>query len=313
MKQSFDKFRDTLNRNYETLKLISSNSILLNGWFKYRGGKVVKRNFGDELNIYLLKHLLPNDSFTNLIDTCNWGSKSVTNYLVIGSLIEEFTTPMSEIWGAGAIEGGNHILRNKPRKVWAVRGKLSREYLLENNVECPAVYGDPALLLPLIYPCKRQPVHDVGIIPHVSEINHDCVKQLLRQGAKLIRLDEYDTWQSVIDQICSCRVIISSSLHGLIVSDAYSVPNVWCTFSDNLLGGHFKFYDYFSSVDRLTKAPIKINDSVTLSDPITIAANWKRITFDAQKLIDNAPWKLNVNLDRISEVEAYINHNNPGL
>ena len=44
--------------------------------------------------------------------------------------------------------------------------------------------------------------------------------------------------------------IVSSSLHGLIVSDAYKIPNVWIQFYNNIRGDNTKFYDYFKSVNR---------------------------------------------------------------
>jgi pyruvyltransferase len=60
----------------------------------------------------------------------------------------------------------------------------------------------------------------------------------------------------VIRDLMSCRAIASSSLHGLILADAYGLPNAWLD-SDaggggsRPGGGEFKFYDYFASVDKL--------------------------------------------------------------
>lgn len=304
---------DTIGRNFESIKIFRPKTIVINGWLKYRGGYVYKRNFGDELNIYLLKSLLPDRHFVNYIDTCNWASKNATNYLVIGSLIEEFTTPMSEIWGAGAIEGGKHPLKHKPKKVFAVRGELTRQYLLDNGVDCPPIYGDPALLMPLIYRPEIHKINDIGLIPHVSEINHPQVQRLITEGAKLIRLDEYDSWQNVIDEICCCKTILSSSLHGLIISDAYSIPNQWITFSDNLIGGHFKFQDYFSAVGRKIDQPMKIVSDTTLLDLYNMAQGWDGIDFDPIPLLRNAPWELKIDYNIINNINAYSKHNNSGI
>lgn len=313
MKFSKDFIFDALSRNIESLKISNSKALLINGWFKYRNGNIYKRNFGDELNIYLLNNLLPNRILVNLTDTCHWASKTVTNYIVIGSLIEEFTTPMSEIWGAGAIEGGKHPLRHKPKKVWAVRGELTRQYLLDHGVDCPPIYGDPALLMPLIYQPEKQAINEIGIIPHVSEIHHPQIQRLVNDGAKLIRLDKYDSWQSVIDKICSCKTILSSSLHGLIISDAYSIPNQWIAFSDNLLGGHFKFQDYFSAVKRKIERPVKIVTNSSLSNLFTMALEWNGIDFDPNPLLNSAPWEINIDRTKINNIHAYSKHNNSGI
>ena len=51
-------------------------------------------------------------------------------------------------------------------------------------------------------------------------------------------------WENVIDSIVSCKAVVSSSLHGLICSDAYSIPNLWLD-EFKLQKGDFKFKDYF--------------------------------------------------------------------
>ena len=55
----------------------------------------------------------------------------------------------------------------------------------------------------------------------------------------------------VIDKICSCENIISSSLHGLVISDSYNIPNCLFVSRESMLAIHhnqgaFKFKDYYS-------------------------------------------------------------------
>jgi pyruvyltransferase len=67
------------------------------------------------------------------------------NYLVIGSTIDLLCKDNTEVWGAGIIYG-EQVLKIKPKKVFAVRGPLTRKVLLDNGVDCSAVFGDLALL-----------------------------------------------------------------------------------------------------------------------------------------------------------------------
>ena len=53
---------------------------------------------------------------------------------------------------------------------------------------------------------------------------------------------------SILDKINSCSKIISSSLHGIIVPQAYNIPVVRVRFTDNIYGDGIKYSDYFDSV-----------------------------------------------------------------
>ena len=146
-------------------------------------------------------------------------------YSVIGSILDNANEPNLVIWGSGFMYE-NGVFRAKPKRVCAVRGPLTRAKIIEQGVDCPEVFGDPALLLPLFYRPRRDvPRARLGIVPHYVDKQNPFLRTLaLVEEVKLIDIES--SISNVIDEICSCDFIASSSLHGLIVADAYGIPSV---------------------------------------------------------------------------------------
>lgn len=261
--------------------------IVLNAWIDTKYGVVKSRNFGDELSYYLL-YELTGKTIANYSNLCHRFDYS--DLLFIGSLIECFTTPKTIIWGSGAIRG-DIPLKNKPLKVCAVRGKLSRQYLLEQGVECPEIYGDPALLLPLVYKPNVKKKYKIGLIAHHNDERNPLILHVLAldKNIKLISFTNYIDWHSVVDLINECDYIVSSSLHGLIIADAYRIPNLWVKVSDNIIGGTFKFHDYFSGVGRQIVEPMNLSNDTNLTDLLEKLNEYTQIRYDIYPLINACP------------------------
>lgn len=160
--------------------------------------------------------------------------------LAVGSIIS-WGTKNSEIWGSGFM---NEYETFKGGKIHAVRGKYTKEKLTQSGFNCPDVYGDPALLLPLIVP-PAEKKEDIGIIPHWKETKY--FQSNFANKFKVIDLNTNNIHE-IIAQITSCQKILSTSLHGIIVAHAYGIPALW------IMKGYidtdgFKFKDYFSSVN----------------------------------------------------------------
>jgi pyruvyltransferase len=143
----------------------------------------------------------------------------------------------------------------KGMKVLAVRGPKTREKI--KGCEVPEVYGDPAILLPDFYKPNKLSHHKVGFVPHyVDQLEMIKYKKLYKDFFLIdVRQDALKT----IDEICSCDLIVSSSLHGIIVAEAYGIPAVWIKLSDKLIGGNFKFNDYFLGSGRRAREPDTAN------------------------------------------------------
>ncbi|MGE5609499.1 MAG: polysaccharide pyruvyl transferase family protein [Bacillota bacterium] len=153
------------------------------------------------------------------------------------------------VWGSGFISKSDAV-RETPKEVCALRGQLSLSLMERSGIPCPDVLGDPALLTPFIWPEWRATFqkYRLGLIPHYVDRGHPLVTNLVRGWSDDVHIIDIRTGvQKVITQLTECEAIASSSLHGLILADAYSIPSVWIKFSEAICGSEFKFLDYYSA------------------------------------------------------------------
>ena len=143
---------------------------------------------------------------------------------------------------------------------------------------------------------KVKKKYKIGIIPHYVDLQNPLVENFVKDNndVLLINMKNYGNWHEIPDKINECDLILSSSLHGLIISDSYNIPNVWISFSDGLIGGgKFKFLDYFASVKRKVSNPIKIEEMDDFQRAISEKKQWNKINIDFKQLIDCCPFVIN--------------------
>lgn len=185
-------------------------------------------NLGDMLTPWIIQQLGHNPVYYT----------EAGKLLCIGSIIGK-AREGDKVWGAGIMSRMSNI--NVKAKYYAVRGKYSRDRIIEMGGQCPEVYGDPALLLPRFYNPEVRKLHKLGFIPHYVDYEHS-----LKNSYKINILNRKPL--SVVDEILKCEKIVSSSLHGIIIAQAYGIPAKWVRLSDSLCGDDIKFEDYASSV-----------------------------------------------------------------
>jgi pyruvyltransferase len=243
------------------------------------------QNFGDVVTPILLEKL--SGKKIRYIGKPKYYKKP--HILAIGSILH-LASKDSIVWGAGFMDP-NKKCYEKPKKVLAVRGPKTRELLLSQGIDCPEIYGDPALLLPLVYTPKIKKQYKLGIIPHYTDKNNKWLKQFNNlEDVKVIDVQNKDTVHFIND-ILSCEKIASSSLHGIITADAYGVPSTWIEFADLVDG--FKFLDYFLSVQRSDTKPLRITKSTTLDEIYSTFYDYK-INIDLNPLLNSAPFPLKI-------------------
>jgi pyruvyltransferase len=146
------------------------------------------------------------------------------------------------VWGSGLL--APEPFNGRGVRFLAVRGPRTRS-LIEGDV--PERYGDPGILIPTVYqPSRPERRYDVGLVPHYRDTDLMTSDD---PSVRVIHVKDPD-WRATVDQINQCDVIISSSLHGLIVAEAYGIPAVWVQPTDRLRGGRFKFLDYYEGSGR---------------------------------------------------------------
>ncbi len=291
MKKYIKFFKHQLNHYREKQRY---SKVVLSEKYIMVDGHPNSINFGDALNIPLVellsgKIVLPSKFFKKEQDT----------YSVIGSICQ-WTNENSIVWGSGFISD-NYNAENfiKPKKILAVRGPLSRELYLKNQIDCPEIYGDPALLLPYIYNPQIEKRYHFGLIPHYIDKDNKWIKKNKKKyGVKFIDVEVGTDYQKFIDEMLSCEKIITSSLHGLILAQAYQIPVCRVSFSDNITGGNFKYNDYYKSVKLNPLNPIKIKNQKI--DELVM--DRRKINIDLKKLIDVCPF----DSDCITQIKSTI-------
>ncbi|QBG46592.1 polysaccharide pyruvyl transferase family protein [Verrucomicrobia bacterium S94] len=177
-----------------------------------------------------------------------YAKKNRCDLVAVGSLLDRFHEHVFHrkihVWGTGFIE--EQASRKARFHYHALRGKSSASLLKGCDVQ---IFGDPGLLADRIWPeLKVRPKkYRVGVIPHYEDRSLPRLKEFVNAipGAKVI--DVFDEVRGVLRMIAECEFIYSSSLHGLIVADAFGVPNAWVKLSDRVRGDDFKFIDYYSA------------------------------------------------------------------
>lgn len=209
------------------------------------------KNLGDELAPIIYDWMLQRKGINR-----NQKTKETYKLLTVGSIVGSEICD-SVIWGSGVqmISGIENLLNTrKYRKldVRSVRGPLTLQAIWyskyhDKKAHESVPFGDPAILMPLIYKNNAiEKKYDVSIILHFSADKN------MWKNNQLHYIDILTTdYKYFIDEICSSRKVISSSLHGIILAESYGVPAVFLN-----TGGHYvegalnKFYDWYFSTDR---------------------------------------------------------------
>lgn len=298
------------NSSKENKNVFAKTSNFIVRFFKYAGRKVsyalLSREYSKDENAIVITYCDTQSCVNNFGDALNpmlvasLSGKNVYSYrkvkskvykpvyAVIGSVLNNLAVKQCEIWGSGFIsEDGFFSI--KPNKVHAVRGPLTRSLVLNQGIDCPEVYGDPALILPLLYSPHIEKKYELGIIPHFVDKENEYINQMSNENITVRVIDIEKDIKSVIDEILSCQHIMSSSLHGVIVADAYQIPSLWMEVSDKVIGHGFKFRDYMLSVGKKQLKPYFLTEQSNISEIMAQFTN-ELIDFNSERYLASCPF-----------------------
>ncbi|MFA5516687.1 MAG: polysaccharide pyruvyl transferase family protein [Desulfuromonadales bacterium] len=227
-----------------------------------------RKNFGDWLSPVLCEALsgLPVvHAYPNRCDLMAIGS-------ILAKAKNHFWNRRLDVWGSGLIADIGAF--DSPHRLHAVRGWKTAAAIRNRRV---AVVGDPGLLADRLVPANvgARKQWGVGLVPHYVDQDNPLIHDFLARapGAKFI--DIFSGIEDFIRQVAACEVVLSSSMHGLIVADALGVPNAWIRLSGKVWGNDFKFHDYYS-VFGIEPEPFPFDPQTRLADVLALADAYRR-------------------------------------
>jgi len=264
-----------INRKLGKLSVLARAKVMNNGInaFWWTG----KKNFGD----LLTPELILTYGYTPIETPIETPTQSA-DIIGVGSLIDMLPQSYTGIiLGSGLIRDTKTTLEHA--KFAAVRGELTKRNLgLPNQIAT----GDLGLLANKLI--KNNPVkkrYAVGLIPHFVDKSHPWISKIKeRLGNSCCIINVQDSAHNVIKQAAQCDLILSSSLHGIIISDALNIKNVWIELSDMVIGSGFKFWDYNSAIDY-EQPPLKVSSSTNMAEVEKFISN-KNSQKIANKIIE---------------------------
>ena len=256
-------------------------------------GELIIANWGDDINYWFLSEISQDK-----IISYDWSILTRVfkrRYIMgIGSILTMFDIENSIVWGSGILLPNKPFV-GRPKEVKAVRGPLTRQKLIEAGIDCPEIYGDPALLLPLYYTPVVKKKYKLGIIQQFKRINNPLLDNIRNDKDVLVlKIGQYKHWLDFVDQVCMCETIISSSLHGLILSEAYKIPNVWTYVDGDDPEDFFKYHDFFMSLGK-DREPLCVYEPITRVLIEEKMKEWSPSQIDLTPLLKSCPLNLKSN------------------
>lgn len=244
----------------------------------------------------------------------------------IGTNAQKLFLGTVDLWGTGAAGRNNPF---EPQcgfaRRWAtrlvphaLRGPFSAALLEEAGHGRPLALGDPAWLLPRLWPAPlRPPRFELGVVLHETEVlgRHPdapphpdflryhlppSLEAAVRIISPLHRLDPV-SMRVKLNEMLDCRRLLSTGLHGLVLAETYGIP---CAAFDIHAGtsGRFKvntdapldhrLRDFYAGIGQSEVLVLRTQRHARTDWEGAMRfldREWSRVTFDPTPLLQSFP------------------------
>ncbi len=202
------------------------------------------RNVGDDMMPYIISSLTGRNSIR--VKT------SEPHIMGSGSILSS-ANENSIVWGSGLLNQHCDISGLQPKHIRAVRGHKTRDILSRAGLTRQDVQiGDPGIFsreIAINYSFRlKSDAERIAVVPHHDFVGHPFYRAF--EGSNEVAIVEpFDNSLAFFRAIFNSEVVISQSLHGLIIAEALGKPSVWIANLDDE-NWNFKFEDWFSTTEH---------------------------------------------------------------
>lgn len=245
----------------------------------------------------------------------------------VGTIGHAFHSGTVHFWGTGFDMARNRkgalvgyeLPEDTDMVVHAVRGRETARALRAKGLHVPEIYGDPVWFLPKLLPDRVEKTHELGVIVHISELETPNAASLVKDtierykipaklASKVRTINTYAPaspagLMAKVEEILSCRRIVSTSLHGLVIAETYGIPCAWFASYPGLarpihLGEgqpiDHRMRDFYSGVDRdyvLTYCQPSGEKTDWIDVFRFLDKEWKPVNYTGKQLFNAFPLK----------------------
>lgn len=191
------------------------------------------RNFGDQLGPLLMARAGAEVA---------WSEAPASDAVCVGSIAEHLPPGYTGVVAGIGVAHAHTAPDLGAATVLGLRGRLSWEAAGRPS---GAVLADPGLLAPRLLAARPEPAREVGVVPHFTD--RALWNRWRRNGRGHHLINVTAPALHVIAEIASCRRIVTSSLHAVVVADAFGIASRYEPFPKIQGRGH-KFDDHASAV-----------------------------------------------------------------
>lgn len=212
------------------------------------------KNFGDLITPYLFERFGVTPVYAPAEN-----AKVVSTGSVLHMMPQDFD---GLVLGSGLISGKLGI-RLPKAQIAGVRGPLTRDAI---GAPEATPLGDPGLLMAKWVKRPGAPRFALGLVTHYHDRANPHILSIAKANPGDVTVIGVQRGARAVSRdIANCGAILSSSLHGMIIADAFGIPAGRLILSGRVEGGDFKFNDHDGAL-QLSRKPVSLSGHESVSE-----------------------------------------------